>query len=262
MTVNRRVDAVDGSLDPVEIAFKVIAESLEYGSLDACARAVADAPVESAPLSRIGTQVEASVRAAMKGRPRDEVGQAVWRAVGDAIFRYILFLRLNTSALELADHEGLRAAACFYWMGCLMSGPHEDDLEPDEWQEHQREQAECWETWRSVVASLLVTIWVEEDAREELEARYLGGRPALFAETEEAWDRFAEQPDRLWSIAGTPETPDQSEVDSDAEDPLADRVAARVRHLADDARISTFERIGEMPRAVAIVERRLMTGSK
>lgn len=43
------------------------------------------------------------------------------------------------------------------------------------------------------------------------------------------------------------------------EDPLAERVTDRVRHLADDARIATFERIGEIPRAVAIVEKRLLT---
>jgi hypothetical protein len=34
-------------------------------------------------------------------------------------------------------------------------------------------------------------------------------------------------------------------------------VAERVQRLADHARVLTFERIGETPRAVAIMERRL-----
>jgi hypothetical protein len=36
------------------------------------------------------------------------------------------------------------------------------------------------------------------------------------------------------------------------------RVADRVRRLADDARVSTFERLGETGRAAAIMERRLL----
>jgi hypothetical protein len=256
MTVTRRVAAVEGSLDPLAIVLKVIAEAQEHPGLEAYARAIAEVAVEAAPLSRIGAEVEAGVRSSLKGRPRDEVDRAVRRAVGDAVFRYILFLRLNTSALEIADHEGLRAAAVFYWMGCLLSEPREADLEPAEWQEHRRQQAECWQTWRSVVASLLVKVMVEEEAREALEARYLGGRPAWLAKTEEAWDRFAGQVDRLWSIAGAASEAGDPEDDPEA-DPLTGRVADRARHLADDARISAFERLGEMPRAVAIVEARL-----
>ena len=42
---------------------------------------------------------------------------------------------------------------------------------------------------------------------------------------------------------------------------LDQRVADRARELADDARVSTFERLGEMPRAVAIMERRPRQGS-
>jgi hypothetical protein len=259
MTISRRVAAVEGSLDPVAIVLRVIAEGQAYPSLEAYARAIAAVPVEAAPLSRIGSEVEASVRAASKGLPRDEVEQAVRRAVGDGVFRYILFLRLNTSALEIADHEGLRASAVFYWMGCLLGGPREADLAPAEWQEHQTEQATCRELWRSVVASLLVTVMVEEDARAALEARYLGGQPALLAATQKDWDRFAEQVDRLWSIAETMSKPSEIPDDDVGDgDPLAGRVADRVRHLADDARIAAFERLGEMLRAVAIVERRLL----
>ena len=143
-------------------------------------------------------------------------------------------------------------------MGCLLGGPREADLDPEAWQDHQRELADCWVQWRSVVASLLVTTLVEEDARKELESRYLGGRPALLAATAEVWDAFADQVDRLWSIAeARPESGSMPKSDARAHDLLGARIADRVGHLADDARVSTFERVGEQARAIAIVERRL-----
>jgi hypothetical protein len=262
MTAARRVAALESSLQPLDVVLRILAEAQAYASIDAYARAVAEAPVESAPMSRISADTEASVRATMKGKPREEVDQAVRRAVGDAIFRYILFLRINTAALEIAEREGLRAAACFYWMGCLLGGPSEADLEPADWRDHQKEQAECWRSWRGVVATILAVSLVEEDAREQLEARYLAGHPALLAESQADWDRFADQIDRLWSLAAEFTSPDhvghdQAEtVDTGAFD---ERVAERARRLADDARVSTFERLGETPRAVAIIERRLLS---
>jgi len=52
--------------------------------------------------------------------------------------------------------------------------------------------------------------------------------------------------------------PDEAEqVCAASPDALDERVAERVRRLADDARVSTFQLIGETPRAVAILERRL-----
>jgi hypothetical protein len=265
MTAARRVAALETSLQPLDVVLRVLAEAQEYASIDAYARAVAEAPVEAAPMSRINAGTEASVRAAMKGKSSEEVETAIRRAVGDAIFRFILFLRINTDALAIAEKEGLRAAAAYYWMGCLLGGPREDDLEPEEWVAHQAEQTAAWRLWRGVVASLLVVTLVEDDAREQLEARYLGGRPALLAESQADWDRFVEQVDRLWSMSETlvPLTADEKHrLGTESPDALDERVAGRIQRLADDARVSTFERIGETPRAVAIIERRVLSLSE
>jgi hypothetical protein len=259
VTAKQRVAAVEASLGPLDVVLKVLAEAQEYASLEAYARGNAEVRVESAPMTRIGNQTEASVRSAMKGKPRHEVDRAVRREVGDAIFRYILFLRINTDALEITEQEGLRASACFFWMGCLLGGPREADLEPAEWVEHQKDQASAWRSWLGVVASILALSLIEEDAREELEARYLGGRPALLAETQAEWDRVAEQVDRLWSIAEkvVPLSEDEhANVDSASSDIYDLRVAERARHIADDARISKLDRLGENLRA-AIIERRI-----
>jgi hypothetical protein len=76
--------------------------------------------------------------------------------------------------------------------------------------------------------------------------RYLGGRPALLAESQAEWDRFVELVDRLWSMSGTlvPLNPDEKKrIDTANPDAFDERMAERVQRLADDARVSTFERI-------------------
>lgn len=202
MTATRRLAKVEGALQPLEVVLRIISEAKEHGDLPSYARAISQEPVEAAPLSRLAAEVEASVRTASKGRPHEEVESAIRRAVGDAVFRFVLFLRLNSSAVEIADHEGLRAAAAFYVMGSLLGGPRQDKLEPAAWATHATEQAAAWGGWRSVVAGLLVMSLVEE-AREQLQARYLGGVDAILSDGAQAWERLADLVDRLWSMSET-----------------------------------------------------------
>jgi hypothetical protein len=260
MTADRRLTAVETSLGPGELVRHVLAEALAFGSLEGYTRFMIGQPEEAAPLGRIATGTEASVRASMKGQPRDLVEDAVRRAVGDGMFAFILVLRINEAAFEIAQLEGLRASAAFFWMGALFSGPDEEDLEPAEWAEHTREHASAWQTWRAVVAGLLATLTVEEDARAELEARYLGGQASLFADAETEWSRFAELVDSLWSLSEklVPLSPaEEQQASKDGERLFDERVRARAHKLADDARISTFDRLGEQRRALAILGRRL-----
>jgi len=190
----------------------------------------------------------------------EAIDAAVRRATGDGIFLFILVLQMNGAALDIARVEGLRAAAAFYWMGCLLGGPRETDLAPKEWAEHKKEQASAWHSWRAVVAGLLATVMVEEDARTRLEGRYLRGQASLFADAETEWSMFAEIVDGLWSLSEklVPLTPaEERRVSKDGGRLFDDRVQERAGKLADDARISTFDRLGEQRRALAILERRL-----
>ena len=86
-------------------------------------------------------------------------------------------------------------------MGASSAVRAEDDLEPADWAEHTKELADGWRSWRAVVAGLVATLTIEEDAREQLEARYLGGQPSLLADAEAAWGEFGEMVDRMWSLA-------------------------------------------------------------
>lgn len=260
MTAARQLAALEGSLQPLEVVLGVITEAQRHPGLDAYARAVAQAPIEAAPMSRIAAETATSARAAARGQGREAIDMAAHRAVGDAIFRYMLFLRINTAALEMAELEGLRASAGAFWMGCLLGGPRQEDLEPDEWAAHQEEQRRAWQTWRGVIASLYLLLMVEDEAREQLEAKFLGGHEALLADVNETWDGFADEVERLWTMseALVPISGEEAAAVAAAGTEVFDqRVAERVRRIADDARVATFERLGDLPRAVVIMERRL-----
>jgi hypothetical protein len=147
---------------------------------------------------------EATFRASMKGASREAVEAAVRRATGDGFFTFLLILYLNGAALEVARLEGLRAPAALYWMGSLLGGPSEKDLSPTDWAEHKKEQASARHSWRAVVAGLLARVMVEDDAREQLEAGYLGGHPSLLADAERLWPQFADGPTATTPAAGRP----------------------------------------------------------
>jgi hypothetical protein len=75
---------------------------------------------------------------------------------------------------------------------------------------------------------------------------------------------FAEQVDRLWTIAEEIARESSTEEDGSDVNPgdavWDERVSERGHKLADDARIATFERVGDNARALGILERRLAAG--
>jgi hypothetical protein len=260
VTAARRVAAVEAALGPTELVLQFLAEARTFPSLEDYTRSIVGQPISAAPMSRIARGAASSVRSAMKGASRDDVDATVRRAVGDGVFLFVLVIGINGAAMDIARVEGLRAAMTFYWMGCLLGGPHEKDLEPKEWAEHRKDLANCWRQWRAVVAGLASTVMIEDDVREQLEERYLGGQPCLLADAEAAWSTFAHLVDRMWSLAQdlVPLTKaEQRGIGKDGEQLYDERVRERARKLVDDARISAFDKLGENGRAVAILERRL-----
>jgi len=263
-TAGRRLTKLEGALAPREAVLAWLVEAQQYPTLVDHVRSIAELPVEAAPLSVIGARVEAAVRASMTGQSRDVVWEAVRRAVGDGVFLFSLALGLNVVALEIARLEGLRAAATFYWMGCLLSGPRAADLAPAEARTYERERADAWAQWRITVGRLSVDVRIESEARATLERRFFAGHDVLFADATEAWTRHVDFVERLASLAdamaptgGTKTRPRRS-TGSEAGGSVTERVAERVARLADDARVRAYEILGDRPRAVEIMERRLL----
>jgi hypothetical protein len=199
----------------------------------------------------------------MKGQPRDATEAAVRRAVGDGVFLLTLVIVINAEALETARVEGLRATAVTFWMGCLLGGPRARDLPPSEAKTYRRELADCWAQWRAVVDRLSLVVRVENEARARLEQQYFGGHDVLFADAAMAWASYLDMVERLVGLAEAMTWTDQAKaprrrpagVDETAS--VEARAADRVARLADDARVRAYETLGDRPKAVQLMERRL-----
>jgi hypothetical protein len=262
----RRLTKLEGALLPREavLAWLVLVEAQQFPSLVDHARSIAELPVEAAPLSVIGERIEAATPASMKGQPRDAIWEAIRRSVGDGAFLFCLVFQINGQALEFAKVEGLRAAAVFFWMGTLLGGPRTEDLPAAQAMTHVRELADAWALWRTVVDRLSLEVRIEHEARATLERQFFGGHGVLLADAAEAWAGHVDIVERLMGLAevmpwtGRAKDPRRSRTGMDAGASLKGRVADRVVRLADDARVRAYEIMGDRPRAVAIMERRLL----
>jgi hypothetical protein len=260
----RRMAKLEGALSPREAVLAWLVEAQQYPSLEDHVRSIVELPVEAAPLSVIGERVEAAVRGSMKGQPRDAIETAVRGAVGDGVFLFSLALQLNVVALEIAKVEGLRATAVFFWMGSLLGGPRADDLPSAEAKAYVRELADAWALWRTVVDRLSLEIRVETEARTTLQRRFFGGHDVFFADVGQAWADYVDLVERLASLedamatTGGPKARLRRSNGTQAGGSVTERVAERVARLADDARVRAYEIMGDRPRAVEILERRLL----
>jgi hypothetical protein len=261
---SRRLAKLEGALHPREAVLAWLVEAQQFPSLEDHVRSIVELPVEAAPLSVIGERVEAAVRASMKGQPREAIEEAVRRAVRDGVFLFTLVIQINADTLEVAKVEGLRAAGVFYWMGCLLGGPRAADLPPAEATVYERELADCWAQWRAVVDRLSLDVRVESEARATLERRFFGGHEVIFEDARQTWAEHVDMVERLASLAeafattAVPTVRPRRADDSQAGGSMKGRVADRVARLADDARVRAYEILGDRPRAVEIMERRLL----
>jgi hypothetical protein len=259
----RRLARLEGALHPREAVLAWLVEAQHYPSLMDHVRSIAELPVEAAPLSVIGERVEAAVRISMKGQPLGAIEEAVRRGVRDGVFLFTLVIVIDSEALEVANVEGLRAAGVFYWMGCLLGGPRAYDLPPAEAKTYERELAECWTQWRAVVDRLSLDVRVENEARATLERRFFGGHDVFFEDVSQTWTEHVDMVERLASLADSfvstrgPKVRPRRSNGAEAGGSVAERVSDRVARLADDARVRAYETLGDRPRAVQIMERRL-----
>ncbi len=116
-----------------------------------------------------------------------------------------------------------------------------------------------------MVDRLSLDVRVENEARTKLERRFFGGHDVLFADATEAWTGHVDFVERLASLAdtmastGRPMARPRRSTRTAAGGSLSTSVAERVATLADDARVRAYEIMGDRPRAVEIMERRLLS---
>ena len=107
---------------------------------------------------------------------------------------------------------------------------------------------------------------METEAQATLERRFFGGHEVLFADVSQAWadhvdfvERLASLADAMASSGGPKARPRRSHAPA-VSGSLTARVDQLVARLADDARVRAYEILGDRPKAVEIMQRRLLAG--
>jgi len=260
---DRRLAKLEGSLRPREAVLAWLADAQRYATINEYGRWIAAVPLEAAPLSVIARQVDAAIRQDMRGQAATAVEDAVHRAIRDAVFLFVLAFQINIDAVEMDKVEGLRAAAVFFWMACLLGGPRDIDLPAAEVPDHHRELADGWATWTSVVDRLDEDVEAATEARAILSRQYYGGHDVLFAEAATSWAGHVETVERLKSLADTitdARTPASRSAGRRKQPPpsLQAEIDGRVLWLTQWSRVRAYEVLGERPKAVTIMERWLL----
>jgi hypothetical protein len=105
-------------------------------------------------------------------------------------------------------------------------------------------------------------VQIEQESRAIVQHRYFGGHDVFFPDAGQAWLEHVDLVERLVSLGGVLSQAGATATKRrgrDEEQGTVDvRIAEGVATLADHARIRAYEILGDRPKAVAIVERRLL----
>jgi hypothetical protein len=259
-----RLARLEGTLSPKEATLAWLADAHQFPTLVAYVGWLVDQPKEAAPFWRVPEQAKASVRAAMRGQPRDVVEATAHQAVRDAVFLVELVLRLNGDAAERLRVEELRYAA-LSWEAWAIGAAGELKTDP-----HGREAiTRRWAAWRDAATGWLENLDAAEAARRLLESRYLHGHGSLFPDLAAGWQALREQAERLAgfgtsvavhrkdrSRAAGPRTPAPTTTT------LSRRADADAASIADTAGRATLDLLGDTDGAAANARSRLLPAER
>lgn len=175
----------------------------------------------------------------MRGKRPELVDSEVRARLRELVFRYELVMRINVTTHEILDREFLIHAIFALQLAMLASDDRRERLKDDS---HLQRLDQCRRLTLFRVDELLAS----REARSAVEARYLGGHPALFpdiaAEFEkqlEASQEVAAAAVRLAELDGLrPATAADTE-------PVSGRTAELVADLVEPAKVEALDALGE-----------------
>lgn len=266
MSAERRLAKLEDALPPKAGTLLWLAEAHEFGSLDAYVGWLIEQPRSAAPLHRVPAQAEAATRAARRGEPHDIVARAVRDAVRDAGFLVELVLTLNRSAEETVRHESLRYAALAWELRARSAEAAHD---ANGMSGHRRgTSTRGWRKWRAAVASRVNDLNMAEAARVQLERRYLDGHASLFPDLAGDWQRLRDEAERFATLGDEVEgrPPRRRRAVPLSRFGLVTRLVPEgerahdvTAYLADSARGTALDLLGNTDGTAAIAERRLLS---
>jgi hypothetical protein len=250
MTTERRLAKIEASLGPKELVLRWPAEAHAYDTFVAYARSTYAMGPEGLPLDRILRETIDWVEATYRGRSREDRDEGRRTGLRQVLFLFHLVLRSNVLAQETLDREVLIHAAFSAHLG--LAAIDTEDGKRSAVPTH----ASRLDMVRTSLFLRVSELLAMEQARSQLEAKYLDGHAALFPATIRDW---AEQLQRTKQLAVMAER--LAELDGLDPFPLEDPNAfgARVERLVADhvepARMKALDDMGEGARAMAIAVR-------
>jgi hypothetical protein len=175
----RRIDRIQGSLTPRQAVLLWLDEASQFGTMRGYVHSLQGQPTSVFPLFRLPEQVEGSVRAAMKGQPREQLEQGVRAGIRDVAFLYYLVIQVN--GRELAE----RRANCLQLM--LMVERLRSFLSDEALVGERHRQ------WLEFVESLASRLYAFDAAVQRIGQQYLDGRRPLFPDSAESLQSLIDQ---------------------------------------------------------------------
>jgi hypothetical protein len=258
MTLARRVAAVEAALTPTQLVLRWLDEAHAFGDLKSYVRSLLDVRADDLPLNRLCQDAAAGVRASMRGKRQEVVSPAARTALRETVFRFELVMRINVTTEDLLDREFLIDAALAAHVSLLVSEKRDRHVAPT--------YAERLGGLRDMLVLRMGELRAAQEARAEIERRYLDGHAVLFPALAAAWQEGTQRTEsiaamacRLAELAGVPP---HDPID---EDGIAARVAEYVADLVEPAKASTLDKLGEGERSAGIardwLQRRLLVAA-
>ena len=248
MTAERRLAKVEAALGPKGLVLRWLAEAHVHDDFTACARSTYMQGPDGLPLDRLVHETIDWAEATHRGR--GDGNEAKRSALRQVLFLFHLVLRSNVLAQEALEREVLLEAVFSAHLG--LAAIDTEDGKRSAVPTH----VSRLDMVRSSVLLRVSELRAMEEARSQLEAKYLDGHAALFpatirdsTEQLRRTERLAVVAERLAELDGLEPAP--------TEDP--DAFVARVEQLVADhvepARMKALDELGEGTRAMAIAVR-------
>jgi hypothetical protein len=247
VTAERRLARVETSLSPTERVLRWLDEAHGYDSFVAYSRAIYALGPGALPLDRLVREARGAAEAASLRGSREKRDETIRTAIRRAVLLFHLVLQSIVLAEATLEREALMCTALSAHLGLVMADDGDAGLSIF------RSRAEGLTALRGGAVARASELQALETARARVEARYLGGHPALFPATARSWTGQRERTEtlavitvRLAELEGLPSLPpDDPEV-------FEARVSELTADHVEPARVKALDEIGEGRRAVSI----------
>ena len=240
----RRLAALEAALSPTELVCRWLDEAHTFDDLASYTGWLLDEPEDAHPADRLLREASEGVRSRLGRRTPEALEEAVRKALRETLFRFELVLRINVLAHDTIERESLVQTIFALQFSTLVESKRSEAVDT--------RLVEL----RRLVDGRVHHLDALAAARDEVEARYLAGHPALFPAERRRWTdvrtataTLADLAARIGELDGWGPTRDGGPGTPDAD------VSGFVADLVEPAKVAALEKLGEGRHAFGIATR-------